>query len=346
MLKCNLGKKLSPDFALTTHPNVVRVVAELVAKLDANCIIFDCPENYRVNFNNLYEETGMLNASNDGYAELNNNFQVFNLGCEGMMTKNLTLADALNDVDLIINIPKLIVDKDFGLKGATDNLFGLIPGEMQTILRNKLFKLKDYSNYLIDIYNNVKDKLVLNVVDAVVARESNDSQRIMNAIVVGDNPFTVDYLLNILTGNKKEECLIYELAKKQNLVEDSEIEIIGERQEKFIKEDFSTPFIDIGGEKSSLTIRQQNSLYNKYVNRPVVDASKCKGCQVCIKTCPVKAIKDCRDKNNEIYAKIDKNKCINCFRCVKACPYKVINTITPPANKILSSRLSKRTKLY
>lgn len=52
---------------------------------------------------------------------------------------------------------------------------------------------------------------------------------------------------------------------------------------------------------------------------PKVLEDNCKGCQLCVKECPVKAI----EKVDKI-VKIDYDKCIHCGRCVKVCPFKAM----------------------
>lgn len=54
---------------------------------------------------------------------------------------------------------------------------------------------------------------------------------------------------------------------------------------------------------------------------PAVMEDKCKGCQLCVKQCPVNAI----EKVDKI-VKIDYEKCIHCGRCIKVCPFKAMNT--------------------
>ncbi len=51
-----------------------------------------------------------------------------------------------------------------------------------------------------------------------------------------------------------------------------------------------------------------------------INPSKCKGCGLCAKNCPVKAI------SGEVRSpfKIDKNKCIKCGVCASNCPFKAI----------------------
>lgn len=71
--------------------------------------------------------------------------------------------------------------------------------------------------------------------------------------------------------------------------------------------------------------------------RSVIDDSKCKKCQMCVKACPYKAIVKisvpCEDscpvgaikKDETGFASIDYDKCINCGRCTVACPFGAVH---------------------
>ena len=71
--------------------------------------------------------------------------------------------------------------------------------------------------------------------------------------------------------------------------------------------------------------------------RSVIDDSKCKKCQMCVKACPYNAIVKisvpCEDacpvgaikKDETGFASIDFAKCINCGKCISACPFGAVH---------------------
>lgn len=340
MLKCNLQNKYEPNDAMTTHPTIVSTVAEKVCKLGASCVIVDTAESCASNaIDKIYEVTEMLNVSNEGYAELNTNFEVFKVDIDGVMTKQLTLLDVINSCDVIINLPKFVVDEN-GVHSATENLFGLIPSEMKVIAKNRLFTADDFNNYLLDLYDYIQEKTVLTILDGVVAQEVN-SQRILNVIMAGSNVFSIDYLCYKLSNlNPMESSLFKTLEKRNFFTHADEVSVLGTSVDMFIKEDFAKP----NREYAHYSNRKKKSAYNSYQKRPIVQTKECKGCERCIWVCPVNAILETRDKNNEICAKIDYSKCINCLRCVKACPYSAIDTKVPTKYSRLNNKLEKRIK--
>lgn len=340
MLKCCLKNKYEPNEAMSTHPTIVSAVAEKICKLGASCFIVDTAESCANNaMDKIYEVTEMLNVSNEGYAELNTNFDVFKVEYDGVMTKHLTLLDVVNNCDIIINLPKLVVDEN-GVHCATDNLFGLIPSEMKLIVKNRLFNADDYNNYLLDLFKYISEKVVLTIVDGVVVQELN-GQRIMNVIMSGNNVFSVDNLCYKISNLNPGDTSLFKIAEKRNLFTSTdEVVVVGSRIEMFKKEDFAKPL----REYAQFSNHKKKANYNAYQMRPEVKKKECKGCKRCIWACPVNAIIETKDKNNEICAVIDYSKCINCMRCVKNCPYSAIDTKIPQRYNRLNSKLEKRIK--
>lgn len=71
--------------------------------------------------------------------------------------------------------------------------------------------------------------------------------------------------------------------------------------------------------------------------RSVIDETKCKKCQMCVKACPYNAIVKvsvpCEDscpvgaikKDESGYASIDFDKCISCGKCISSCPFGAVH---------------------
>ncbi|MBU3105166.1 4Fe-4S binding protein [Clostridium gasigenes] len=51
-----------------------------------------------------------------------------------------------------------------------------------------------------------------------------------------------------------------------------------------------------------------------------IDTKYCVACGVCVKNCPVNAIK----VNKGMYAEVNFEKCVGCSKCSKICPASVI----------------------
>ncbi len=76
----------------------------------------------------------------------------------------------------------------------------------------------------------------------------------------------------------------------------------------------------------------------KFIGSIVVDTNKCKGCEICVVTCPTKVIKLTREVNGKGYhfAYMENpDACIGCANCAIVCPDGVITVykIKKPAAK-------------
>lgn len=340
LIKPDLYNSTEPNIAKTTNPYVVSALAELIAKIGANCIIADSPKG---NFNqstldHAYVKTQMLQASNNGNATLstNDNLAVVT-NQQGEHCRDIYIIDAINDADVIVNVGKLRCDKHLGLIGCTQNLFGLIPGKFKTLIKSRCYTLKSYYNYIVDLYETLENKIVINVLDAIVGNESNNDPRILNTLLIGENPYTVDATaLKIINANPDESILLKESARRNKF--DFKFATIGDNVESLVCNDFN--YINPNKNVRSGSTRSFKSAYNRVQKRPIVPSKLCKGCKVCANNCPMKAI-NIKSAISGDYAEVDYNKCISCFKCVDSCPYKIITTKTPLGYKSVDKMIKK-----
>ena len=112
-----------------------------------------------------------------------------------------------------------------------------------------------------------------------------------------------------------------------------EIEIIGEKIDKFVVEDFKVP------QNKSMYFLGKNppeflmNFVKKHINpRPVFDHNICVGCGDCAANCPAKVIK----MENRKPHLISTEKCIRCFCCQELCPRKAVSVYKPFILRMLS----------
>ena len=342
LIKVCLPYSVSKDEAQTTHPAVVRAIVDYLSKLDVKCVIADCPEGKisEEALSTAYFNTGMLEMANLTTCELNYDLSSVDLEVpNGIKTKGIKILDIVNQVDAIINIGKLKIDNELGYLGATSNLFGLIPGEMKSIVKNRFNCLSDFNDYIIDMYETLKSKVVLNVLDGIVAMEANKTPRMLNCLAVSESAYSLDAaMLNII--NIKFENTILNQAKSRELFDfNKPYKIVGEKPEKFQLSDFSVVEFD-----NHTEIKHAKSYFKTHQQRPTIDPKQCKGCKICSKICPTNAIKMKYDKMGELYAEIDYKKCIFCNKCLTACPYSVVKEKTPLAYKLVMKDIEKHNK--
>jgi len=68
----------------------------------------------------------------------------------------------------------------------------------------------------------------------------------------------------------------------------------------------------------------------KIKGRIVIDIERCKGCEVCLETCPFSVIKLSKEVNGKGYRYLEvvNDECTGCANCALVCPDAVI-TVSP-----------------
>ncbi len=340
LVKVNLPYLSKVNDANTTNPNLVAAVVNVVSNMGAKCIVADSPfGNFNeTNMDKVYFSTGMLEVANTTKCELNSDFSSVNLAIpDGVRTHSLPIISIAQKVDCIINLAKLKIDAQLGYCGALSNLFGLLPGQTKNLYLNRQNTLKDFYNLLIDLYETMSDKIVLNIVDGVVARQVDGTPNLLSVLASSTNAYAIDSQMLKIVGIQQENSVI-KLAIDRQIVKESNLyHAMGESELNFANADFLPTEIKLD---SKLKDGISNKIYfNMHQQRVVIPCKKCKGCGVCAELCPAKAITMKFDKSGELFAEVDYKKCIYCNMCYLKCPYKVISLNTPIGYKQIVKQL-------
>ena len=339
LIKACLPFASSKDDGLTTHPAFIRGIVDCFNDMGVKCIIADSPENKFTedHLSLVYFNTGMLEMANMTACELNTSLKTIEIEVpEGKRTKGIRVLEVINQVDAIINVGKLKFDNDWGYLGASTNLFGLIPGEMKSVIRNRLNNLDEFNDYIIDLHETLKNKIVLNILDAVVAIEANSTQRMLNCVAMSENAYSLDAAMFSVLDVKYENTILKQAQNRELFDFKKPYKLVGDKIEKFKLTDFSLVDFD-----NHTEIKQPKGYFKSHQQRPCIDNKVCKGCKICSRICPTNAIMMKYDKNGELYAEIDYKKCIFCNKCITACPYSVVKQKTPLAYKSMMKEIEK-----
>ena len=195
LIKVCLPESVSQDLAETTNPAVVRVLVDILSQMNIKCIVADCP-NKKFNddyLSSVYLNTGMLEIANLTRCELNHNLKTCKIEVpNGVKTKSFRVLDIVHKVDAIINVGKLKFDDHLGYIGSTANMFSLMPGNVRTLIMNRLSTLGDLNEYIIDMFEAIKDKVVLNILDGIVSLEAGKTQRMLNCLAMSECSYCLD----------------------------------------------------------------------------------------------------------------------------------------------------------
>lgn len=193
------------------------------------------------------------------------------------------------------------------------NLFGIIPGGRKPDYHAVAKNPDEFAEILCDIYEAVKPKVKLTIMDAILGMEGNGpaagKPKQTGLIIVSDDSGALDHTVQKIIGLESPimKCLI-----NRKLLNPKEIKIIG----KVPKIPYSGPsgFLKM----SKFPIWLQKYLERQLIAHPYVDEKKCVKCGICGKSCPVKAIK------LKPYPLFNRNKCIDCYCCHELCPEQAI----------------------
>ena len=352
VLKVNLLTRATPTQAITTHHSVVEAVAKKVVGLGARCVIADSPASKFTasHLKSIYEASGMNLAATNSKAELNDNFESVAVDIpDAERLKHVEIIDVVDKADAVINICKMKTHELTGYSGCVKNLYGIIPGLIKAQTHALFPKLKDFCNALIDLQQSIKDKLVLNIVDAVVGMEGPGPKagtpRIVNRIIASTDPYSADAVMVRLMNIDPSTMPLLKEAVRRKLI-DSKLEpiVVGEDLEDSIIKDYKTIYVTSESNSAVVPKWFQPTFRRLFQRRPVIKPCKCKGCKKCYEHCPAEAIRMEYDRKGELYAKIDYKKCINCFCCQEVCPFNVVKVKEPLGYKMIQRKQIRRDK--
>lgn len=334
LIKPNLLSAREPEKAVTTHPEVLKAIIKLVKSAGGKPLVGDSPGGAIKGVERVWEKTGTKQAVIDEPAELIN-FETrgsFEQPVNHHAVKALNLVKLINEVDGIINLPKL---KTHGLAvftGAIKNLYGLIPGLRKAEYHKLSPHPDEFSQLLGELYLAVKHKIRLNVVDGIVGMEGNGPSsgelRKTEVIAASADGLALDCALTSLLGFKPDNLETVKYLKNKNAGESnlSNIEITGDDPSLFNFTKFKFPSTWYMKFVPHFAI----NLIGKYIwLKPVIVPEICVNCLLCVNSCPVKTIET--RKNLKPY--IHHSGCISCLCCHELCSYKAI--------ELKSSKLAK-----
>jgi uncharacterized protein (DUF362 family)/Pyruvate/2-oxoacid:ferredoxin oxidoreductase delta subunit len=337
LLKPNMLSAKSPEQAVTTHPAVVRVVAELVSEAGGRVLIGDSPGIG--GFQRVADKSGIARAAAEISAELIEFNATVDLPGSGTF-RRFTLARAYWEADKVINLPKLKTHEMMTMTCAVKNLFGAVVGAEKAGWHLKAGTSREqFARLLLEIY--LLKKPVLNIVDAIVAMEGNgpgsgDPLQV-GALIAGVNPVAVDMMAGRLAGIPQELLHVEREARRMGLAGTSweEIEICGDPLDSFPSKPFKLPNgldVQFGMPKFlSIILKRQLTSF------PVADRQRCILCGICRDACPPEAIEI---KNSALT--VDQGRCIRCWCCRELCPHDAMQVRRSLVLKIVSALAGHR----
>lgn len=233
--------------------------------------------------------------------------------------EKMYLAKPIFDADVVINLPKLKTHSAGIYTGAVKNVFGCIPGLRKAKYHKMAPNPESFGEILADIHQAAKFQL--HIMDGIIAMqgEGPTAGEVYqgNKILMSTDPLALDTAAIKMLGMGIEELPILSAAIKRKIGENKLENITIDGDYKAIPKlaGFKLPKRYNSNKK-----RNYNSLIKVidfFKTKPEVNKKKCRNCNVCVESCPAKAIN--RDTKH-----IDYKACIECMCCHELCMYKAV----------------------
>ncbi|OQX63279.1 MAG: hypothetical protein B5M56_03510 [Desulfococcus sp. 4484_241] len=317
LVKPNILAGEPPEKGVTTHPSLVRAIVNKLQQQGAKVMVGDNPGVFGYGRSEKAAITsGIKDAAGDCFVKLSRTPVRQKLSNRNV--DHVTIAGDVLSADLVINLPKL---KTHGLTfytGAVKNTFGYVVGGDKMRTHSLAPTPVKFAEALVDIYAIRPPEL--NIMDAVTAMEGNGPHhgklRELGKILASPNGVCLDAVAVHMIGRQPESIPHLKIAAQRGLgtIDISKIDL----NTKIVPlRDFKMPATFVTGMVGIFL----NRILSKQMScLPVVVEEKCQKCGLCVKHCPVGAMKIKKDK----CPSADKNICISCYCCQEMCPEDAI----------------------
>ncbi len=331
-IKLNLVIKKKPDEVATTHPMVLKVIAEKLLELGCKVIVGDSPGGpyTKSSLKGVYKTCGIEEVCEELGIELN--YDISEVKVEnpnGKILKYMTVIKPIVDADHVINICKLKTHAMATFTGGVKNLFGVIPGVSKAEYHFKMPKVVDFTEALVDICSYVSPSLT--IMDGVIGMEGEGPTagvpRKIGVLLGSESPYAIDVVAcNIINLDPNKVPTVQRCVEREFIEKDfSDVCVLGEKVEDKVIKDFKIPSNRSISFLRGIVPKSIEIFVNKKLaGKPVINYKECVKCGECSKVCPPKVIS--MENKGPV---IDLDHCIRCFCCHELCPKKAVDLKRP-----------------
>jgi len=320
VLKPNLLLGFPPERAITTHPAVVRAVAQHALDCGARVAIGDSPGLGSIE--RVGRACGIDAVVRDlGLAWVE--FTPLEVVDDRRVFKRLSIARELLEADVVINLPKLKTHCQMLMTLAVKNMFGAVVGLQKLQWHYRAGRDKHiFARMLYEICMAVHP--ALHIVDAVVGMDGNGPRsgtpRAAGFVAAGTDPSAVDAILCDIVGVPREDLYTLQAARAA-----------GDRAWEHARTAGADP-ADLRPAHWTLaetqTLAMQGPAFLQrlpWIGRwlrdrvtaiPYALPDRCVRCGECVRICPAHAM-----RMEPAGVTIDPARCIRCYCCHELCTH-------------------------
>ena len=330
LIKPNMLQAKPPEEGITTHPQVLEAVINIVQDAGGVALVGDSHGGAAEGLKRYWDVTGYSEVCNRLDVELVN-FEKSGVYIKERNGRKYYIAKPVLDCDCLINLPKLKTHSLTVFTCAIKNMYGSIPGQRKTEYHKLAPKPMNFAELVVDIYALTKPQL--NIVDGIVSMEgmgpAGGNLRDLGLILASTDGLALDSYICHMLGKNPLKVPVNKIAYDQGLGEVN-IDDIDNLFDMPVIKDFKWP-PNIAGTMNRIPEPIMRGLLNLMWTRPVIKEGDCIKCGKCIESCPVNAITD-----NVVIPDIDYSECINCLCCMEMCPEKAVYLEQSFLEKVIS----------
>jgi len=325
LLKVNLLLGVPPERAVTTHPSVVRAMAELVKRAGGEPWIGDASGVYGLTGKAL-RVAGFAAAAEATGARLVNFEQAGSRKIDlpaSRILEAVYVARPVLECDVLISLPKLKTHQYTRMTGAIKNSFGFIPGGVKSQVHMIARTEERFCEALVDIFEIRKpDLCVIDAVEGMEGQGPTAGRPIRSALLLaGTDPVALDAVASSAMGIDDPAVIgTTRIAHERGHgeIDLDRIEIAGpplsEVRRPFRTAGIARAFVySLPGPLHRMAFRQLRAYTSIQV-----DEERCVRCASCEKGCPADAIR------MDPYPVVDEAGCIKCYCCHELCAEKAL----------------------
>ncbi|MEI8224647.1 MAG: DUF362 domain-containing protein [Bacteroidota bacterium] len=317
LVKPNILTDDDPAKCISTHPDVVEAMIRFLQSKGATVLVGDSPAVHTKKFKG--EKSGIYKvciATGAKWVDFTVN------PVEKKLRKGkIRIAAVVDQVDLIISLPKFKNHELVYFTGAIKNTLGLVPGfnkaKQHALHQNR----NGFGEFLVDLNEIVTPDYFL--MDAIMGMEGPGPGRglpIEIGLLLGStNPLALDMIASRIAGYDPMVVPTSKTAlfRKNWLQSEDDINYDGPEISTIIKQGFTKIPISSNNNIAMQFVMRRIKFLKKLERRPVFIHENCTGCQKCVNICPVQAIQPLPSKKTHIV--LTDSKCIRCFCCSEVC---------------------------